>query len=264
MLCLETLAAFARRYPDTLFIDFMRYVIGAGGVYLIVNLALSSALSGRKIRSETPVRKQILREIAASLRTVLIFAAFGTLIGLGASAGVVPLYFDIAAYGWGWLIASTVILILAHDAWFYWTHWLMHRVRPLRRIHRLHHRSHNPTPFTSYAFDWPEAALNAVFFPLILLIVPAHPVALLAFTSHMMIRNAIGHCGYEVFPAGRSGNPLVGWMTTVTHHDLHHADARWNLGLYFTWWDRWMGTEHPDYAAHFKRAIGAPAPSPAG
>ncbi|MEO0917088.1 MAG: DUF2147 domain-containing protein, partial [Pseudomonadota bacterium] len=41
--------------------------------------------------------------------------------------------------------------------------------------------------------------------------------------------------------------------TTVTHHDLHHAHAGYNLGLYFTWWDRWMGTEHPNYHDEFRR-----------
>jgi sterol desaturase/sphingolipid hydroxylase (fatty acid hydroxylase superfamily) len=36
------------------------------------------------------------------------------------------------------------------------------------------------------------------------------------------------------------------------HHDLHHSEGRHNFGLYFTWWDRMMGTEHPDYHARFE------------
>ena len=59
-------------------------------------------------------------------------------------------------------------------------------------------------------------------------------------------------------PAGRDGRPLFDWLTTTTHHDLHHSQAHWNYGLYFTWWDRWMGTEHPDYHAHFALAVGKP------
>ena len=42
-------------------------------------------------------------------------------------------------------------------------------------------------------------------------------------------------------------HPLLRWAATVTHHDLHHADARGNYALYFTWWDRWLGTLHPAY-----------------
>jgi len=150
-------------------------------------------------------------------------------------------------------VASTLGLIVLHDAWFYWTHRLMHYPPIYRRFHRLHHKSHQPTPFTSYSFDVGEAMVNAVYLPLVLLFVPAHPIALLIFVSHMMLRNALAHCGYEIFPARADGKPLIGWMTTVTHHDMHHAFAGKNLGFYFTWWDRLMGTEHPDYIAAFQR-----------
>jgi uncharacterized protein (DUF2147 family) len=42
---------------------------------------------------------------------------------------------------------------------------------------------------------------------------------------------------------------LFGWFNTTMHHDLHHQDGRSNYGLYFTWWDRWMGTENTAYQA---------------
>ena len=260
------LYSFAGRYPGILAFDLARYVVGAGGVFLAINVALSRILARRRIRETAPPPGQIYREIRASLRTVLIFACFGTLIGIGAEAGVIPIYRDVAEYGLVWLVASAAIIIVAHDAWFYWSHRILHGRRLFRWFHRLHHRSHVPTPFASYSFDIGEAVLNAVFFPLILLVVPAHPIALLVFTAHMMLRNAVGHCGYEVFPAGRDGRPLFDWLTTVTHHDIHHETGRYNFGLYFTWWDRWMGSEHPNYLERFRNAAGAarPAPEPAG
>ena len=43
----------------------------------------------------------------------------------------------------------------------------------------------------------------------------------------------------------------------ATHHDLHHQGPRWNFGLYFTLWDRLMGTEHPDYVIRFEAAATA-------
>ncbi len=231
--------------------DLLRYVVGAGGVYVIVNLGLAARLASQKIRASGPVHGQIFRELLASLRTVAIFAAVGTMIGLGSRAGMIEIYGEIADYGRVYFVASIVILIVAHDAWFYWSHRLLHHRALFRRLHMLHHRSHNPTPFTSYSFDIGEAVVNAAFLPLILLLLPAHPVALFVFVTHMILRNALGHCGIEVFPAAQSGKPLFGWLTSVTHHDLHHAHGRWNMGLYFTWWDRWMGTEHPDYHERF-------------
>ncbi len=246
-------------FSGVLATDFLRYTVGAGGVYLVVNLALAARLRARKIRADRPPQGQIRREILASLRTVLVFALIGTLIVLGAEAGIVPIYSGIETYGWTYLVFSTAVLIVVHDAWFYWSHRLLHYPPLFRRFHRLHHRSHNPTPFTSYSFDLGEAVANAIYLPLILLALPAHPVAILVFVTHMMLRNAIGHSGYELFPANRNSRPLFDWMTTVTHHDLHHAHAGYNLGLYFTWWDRLMGTEHPDYHEAFRK-VANPVP----
>ena len=235
--------------------DVIRYLAGAFGVFLLINLALSGVLAGRKIRPDSPLRKQMMTEFFVSLRTAAIFATTGgLLIAAGAYSGWIDLYMDPAERGWPWFWASVVILIVAHDAWFYWTHRLIHHPRLFRRVHRRHHRSNNPSPFTSYSFDVAEAVVNAAYMPLVVLIMPVSPLAMLIFTSHMMLRNAIGHCGYELFPAWR-GKPLFGWLTTVTHHDLHHAQAGWNFGLYFTFWDRVMGTEHPDYAERFAKAV---------
>ena len=248
-------------YAEVFGADLLRYVVGAGGVFVIVNLCLAARLANQKIRTTGPVSGQILRELTASLRTVAIFAAVGTAIGLGSRLGIIEIYREIAEYGWGYFAFSIIFLIVAHDAWFYWSHRLLHHRSLFRRLHRLHHRSHNPTPFTSYSFDIGEAVINAAFLPLILLLLPAHPVALFVFVTHMILRNAIGHCGIEVFPAGSKGKPLIGWLTSVTHHDLHHSHGRWNMGLYFTWWDRWMGTEHPDYLDRFAEV--APRATPA-
>lgn len=247
------LSNLAITYSGMLGGDLIRYIAGAGGVYLLVNIIFSSRLRARKIRSDSPPKSQIRREILASLRTVAIFGANGTVIVLGAEAGILPIYTEVADYGWGYLALSAVLLILFHDAWFYWTHRILHYPPVFRRFHRLHHRSHNPTPFTSYSFDTGEAVTNAIYLPLALLMIPAHPLALFVFVTHMMLRNAMGHSGFELFPANKQGRPLFDWMTTVTHHDLHHAHAGYNLGLYFTWWDRLMGTEHPAYLAEFSR-----------
>ncbi|MDB5704262.1 MAG: sterol desaturase, partial [Sphingomonas bacterium] len=61
--------------------------------------------------------------------------------------------------------------------------------------------------------------------------------------------------------SGFTRSPLTGWLTTTTHHDLHHSEGRHNFGLYFTWWDRWMGTEHPKYHARFENIAGRRARS---
>ncbi|MEM1163603.1 MAG: sterol desaturase family protein [Pseudomonadota bacterium] len=236
--------------------DLFRYLIGAGGVWLIINIWLARPLALRKIRGESPPSSQMVREFMTSMRTVLIFATVGTGITAAAIVGCIPVYRDIDLYGWRWLFASALLIVIAHDAFFYWAHWIMHRPRFFRWFHQTHHRSHNPTPFASYSFDTGEVLVMALFLPVFLPIFPTHPVVILFFTIHMMLRNALGHCGYEIYPAARNGKPLFDWMTTTTHHDLHHAHAGCNFGLYFTWWDRLMGTEHPRYHSEFARVSG--------
>lgn len=93
-----------------------------------------------------------------------------------------------------------------------------------------------------------------MFLPLFLLFVPMHAIVLLAFLLHQIGRNVLGHSGHELMPPGFTRFPLTAWLTTATHHDLHHSGGGHNFGLYFTWWDRWMGTEHPRYHQAFAAA----------
>jgi sterol desaturase/sphingolipid hydroxylase (fatty acid hydroxylase superfamily) len=92
-----------------------------------------------------------------------------------------------------------------------------------------------------------------LFVPMAMALLPLHPVALFVFLAIMIIRNAMGHSGVEFHPIGWVDSPLDA-LTTVTHHDLHHQKLHGNYGLYFTWWDRWMGTELSGYKAAFRRA----------
>ncbi|MEO1136711.1 MAG: sterol desaturase family protein [Pseudomonadota bacterium] len=256
---LDVAAFIARSFVQIFPFDLTRYVLGAGGVYLIVNLALSGLLASRKIRANSPGTAQMRREFLTSMRTVAIFAFTGAaLIATGVEAGVISIDARVAERGWTYFVFNLAALIVLHDAWFYWTHRLIHDPRLFRRLHRTHHKSHNPSPWTAYSFDAGEALINALFLPLALFLIPSSGLAVMVFLAHMIIRNAVGHCGYEIFPARRNGTPLFGWLTTVTHHDLHHAQAGWNYGLYFSWWDRLMKTEHPLYHEKFAVAVKKP------
>lgn len=72
-------------------------------------------------------------------------------------------------------------------------------------------------------------------------------------------RPTAGHVGYELSPfiptlegvwallsCGMRGSPS---LNTVQHHDMHHRFPTKHFSLYFTHWDRWMGTLHPKYEA---------------
>ena len=257
MPCLTDLAAdFLTFFPTILAVDAVRYVIAAGALVVILRLVPAGWVAARRLQSRLASRADRVREIGYSLMTVAIFALNGYGVHLGVRHGLFTIKAGLAA---GELLqagATLALIIVAHDAYFYWTHRAMHHPRLFRLFHRTHHRSHTPTPWAAYAFDWPEAVVQAVFLPLFLLFVPVHGVVLFVFLVHMIVRNVMGHAGVELHPRGWAGSRWLGWMNTTAHHDLHHATARWNYGFYFSWWDRLMGTEHPDYVGTFDRATG--------
>ena len=67
----------------------------------------------------------------------------------------------------------------------------------------------------------------------------------------MSVSAVINHAGIEVFPQGFNRHWLGKWLIGATHHDIHHQRFKYNFGLYFTFWDRWMHTESPDYDQQF-------------
>jgi sterol desaturase/sphingolipid hydroxylase (fatty acid hydroxylase superfamily) len=127
-------------------------------------------------------------------------------------------------------------------------------------MHRVHHKSKTPTPWTAYAFAPPEAVLEAGILPVAAFLLPMHEITIFLFVTHMIVRNVIGHAGVELFPGWWLQAPLLKWVTTTTHHDLHHSHGGYNFGLYFTWWDKCMNTEHPEYADRFMAASNSCCP----
>lgn len=231
-----------------------RYAIGTLTVFFLIWVILAPLLKSRRIRARKPAGKQIRMEMFNSIRTVFVFVALDIVIFDLATNGGLRIYTDINDYGYAWFAASIVISILLHDTYFYWVHRAMHQPNFYKRFHMTHHRSHNPTPFTAYSFAVGEAIVEYAYTPILLMVMPMHPSALATMLFIMIFKNAIGHCGYELFPRGTTRHPILKHMTTVTHHDMHHEKANGNYGFYFTWWDKWMGTEHRNYEERFDAA----------
>lgn len=251
---MEWIIPLAHQWLDNMAGDVSRYVVFAFGVWLTLWVLLAVPLRGRKIRDEVPPARQLFVEFFVSMRSIAIFSTMGLISFSLERAGLLPGPALGASWGPVWLWISLALMILGHDAYFYWAHRAMHDPRVFRMFHRRHHRSMNPSPFTAYSFDLGEAAVMGLFVPLWMLLTPTPWEAVGLFVLHQIVRNTLGHAGYELFPARADGRPLLDFLTTTTHHDLHHAQAGWNYGLYFTWWDRLMGTEHPDYYARFAAA----------
>lgn len=240
-------------------IDLLRYALTAGAVWLLVERLFARRLQRRRILPAPRKPGQVRREITYSLATVAIFATNGLMVWSLAAQGVLKVDAQIATRGWGWWVASVALVIVAHDAYFYWTHRWLHQRGWFRAVHGVHHASQHPTPWAAYAFHPVEALIQAAFLPLWLLVVPMHGSAIGVFLLHMIVRNAVGHCGHELMPWRWVRHGALRWLTTVSHHHYHHARNRGNFGLYFTWWDRWCGTEDADHLRDGDVQFGADA-----
>lgn len=235
--------------------DLLRYLLPVTFVALLLSWLPARWRAARSVRSRQPVPGQRRRELMHSMVTVLVFASNGALIFAGVRSGVLQVYMQIAERGWLYAALSLAVLVLAHDTWFYWTHRLLHHPRVFGWSHRTHHRSVAPTPWAAYSFAPAEAVVQAVFLTLILLVLPLHPLVIFVFLVHMIVRNVLGHAGVDFVPRAWLAGWWGRWLTTTLHHDMHHAHGHHNYGLYFVWWDRLCGTEHPEYRQRLARFV---------
>ncbi len=248
-------------FPNVFLFDGGRYVVGTLVMSVVVALILRSPWRVRRLQARQARAADYRRELLASLRSVIIYALVATpslwLRANGFAGG-----FYQGEPSWPETLAFVGVLLVAHDTWFYWLHRAMHHRRLFRHMHSLHHKSVTPTPFAAYSFNGLEAVCEALFVSLWVIIVPTPFLPIFLFLGVMILRNVMGHCGVELMPRGFADHWFWGLFATTTHHDLHHNGSfSHNFGLYFTVWDRLMGTEHPRYRAIFREVTSRPLAS---
>tara|TARA_B100000678_G_scaffold163736_1_gene136748 strand:- start:2016 stop:2843 length:828 start_codon:yes stop_codon:yes gene_type:complete len=245
---------FADRMTRVIYLDLQRYLVAAG-LFTIALLVFRGWADRRRIQGRRAKHADYRREFLSSLRTSVVFALTTFLTLWLREMDLVLIKLEV--FTPITVIWQTALIIVAHDAYFYWMHRALHHRRLFRTTHLHHHKSRTPTPWAAYSFSTYEAVTEALFIPLFLLATSAAGIAMTGLTVflflwHMIFRNVIGHLGVELYPAGWVDNRWTSWWNTTTHHDLHHSSGNSNFGLYFTWWDRWMGTEHPRYKQAFR------------
>lgn len=242
-------------------VQVLRYTLVAGGLFVLFYLLKPRRWAHRKIQWRMPIAKDIRRDIGYSIGTILIFGGYGILVHLLRQQGLTRMYEDIGEYGWWYLPISVVLMLFLHDTYFYWTHRLMHHPRLFGLFHRVHHLSHNPSPWTTFAFHPLEALVEGGIILLGVMVVPLHALGIFLFVTISLLISVLGHLGYEIYPKTYHRHFLGSWQNTSTHHNMHHQYGRHNYGLYFNFWDRWMGTNHPAYQARFEEVAGRQADS---
>ena len=221
----------------------VRYFLFSGIYFYTTYKLLKRKLYSRIIDHKPVPGKQIRSEIYYSVISAGIFAVFGVGTYWLWDKGYTAVYTELNAFP-GWYLPISVFLVLfLQDTYYYWVHRWMHRPKIYKYFHKVHHNSVHTSVWTSFSFHPLETLLQAAILPLIIIFLPVHTYAILAILIIMTISATINHAGVEIYPLGKYGSWFGKLVIGASHHDVHHRKFLYNYGLYFTFWDRWMGTE---------------------
>jgi lathosterol oxidase len=214
---------------------------------------LNRGIAAAKIQSRQTPPSQIRRDQRQSLVSLATIAA---MFGTG--------HYLYAELGWGLapvdgvlgIAFSFIASLVLFDTWFYWFHRLIHTPLFYGRVHRWHHLTVTPVTWSNNSDRLLDNLFLQSYWLLAHFLIPAAPAVLLAHKLYDQVTGVIGHSGYEHGGEWcRPPSPLVG----VTHHDQHHRFFRCNYATHFTWWDRLMGTLHPDHDTELRRNLATTA-----
>lgn len=230
-------AGFAIAFGVVLFFILIRYFAMVAAFYFW--FWRDNSLHPRQLHDQNVKPGQVKFEIKHSMVSSLVFAFFGVLMGLLWQQGLTQIYLRFDHYGYWYLPASFVLISLIHELYFYLTHRWMHIPRVYTRFHHVHHFSRKTSPWASFSFHFNEAIVQAIFLPLVVLLVPVHPVVLISYLTFMTLTAISNHLGVELI----SSKIITRYFISGDHHSLHHQQFNGNYGLYYCFMDRWFGTE---------------------
>ena len=221
----------------------VRYFIFSGAYYYTTFVLLKKWMRSRILDKRPVENKQIRYEIYYSIISAVIFAFFGVGTYWLWLEGKTAVYEDIAQYPLWYVPLSIMLVLFIQDTYYYWIHRWMHIPKIYKYFHKVHHNSVHTSVWTSFSFHPLETILQAIILPIIIIFLPLHTYAILAILLIMTISATINHAGVEIYPNGRYSRWFGKLVIGATHHDVHHRRFLCNYGLYFTIWDRLMGTE---------------------
>jgi Delta7-sterol 5-desaturase len=201
------------------------------------------------IEGESPVRPK-WSEIRFTLLNLLVFSAFGLLVGFWIDRGTFQVYSEwpTSVLGYIYLLVTFFGALAVHDIYFYWTHRLLHYRPVFKYVHAWHHESHKVNAWSAFSFHPLEGVFQIGVVPLVAWLFPIHEWVLVVFTFFLLFISVYGHCGYELRP-----NKLNAFrvFNTSLHHFQHHKHVHYNFGIYLNLWDKWFKTDYPKYDEAF-------------
>ncbi|MEM8808162.1 MAG: sterol desaturase family protein [Cyanobacteria bacterium P01_G01_bin.38] len=232
-----------------------RYFITAGTIYWLVQTVLGKRALSSQFKNIHQEKAAITADIKLSTCSAIFFALSAACFMACYDRGFTQVYTAWQIQDLGYLAFSYVAVLLLQDTYFYFVHRLFHQPLLFKWFHQGHHQSKTPTPWTSFAFDPLEAAIQALFLLCITLIIPLHLGVLILLLLTMTVWAVGNHLGFQVVPSSRLSRWWGQWCIGSSHHLVHHRRYTRHYGLYFTFWDRLLGTQDAKYETRRLRSL---------
>ena len=158
------------------------------------------------------------------------------------ATGHSKLYYSVSDHGWGYLVASTLILLVFTETCIYWTHRALHGPLLYDRLHQIHHQYKQPTPFVGLAFNPLDSFLQGLPHHISAFLFPLHIWVYLASLGFVYL--------WAVMIHDRVSFVRWGLINNTGRHTLHHWYADYNFGQYTTIWDRICGTHRSPFESY--------------
>jgi Delta7-sterol 5-desaturase len=233
----------------------LKVVILNGGVmslaYFLVWIKYKTRFKNWRIQlNERVDANQIKRELKNAIFTLLVGVFFSSIVFYLSTKGYTKIYMNVSEHHPIWAYFGFFILLFIDDAWFYWMHRLLHHRAIYKYVHFEHHKSIDVNPFSSMSFHWIEPFLLSFWIFPVSMLLPTFAPALGFMQIWGLLDNLKSHLGYEFYPSWFNKSWLR-FLTSSTHHNMHHSKFNGNYGVHFRFWDKLFGTEFKDYEATY-------------
>ena len=183
------------------------------------------------------LKNQVQKELWVSLTAIPFMGLLTAPIFLAEIQGYSKLYTNIEDYGVGYWFLSLALYFMFNDCLIYWIHRGLHHPLLYKHLHKTHHRWLVPTPFASHAFHPVDGWAQSLPYHMFVFICPMHKMTYLGLFVLVNFWTISIHDGVYGVPK---------WLEQIVngaaHHTDHHLYYEYNLGQYFTLWDKLGGT----------------------
>ena len=221
------------------------YFLTASVISLLLSFRKEPTLTnGKRLRAnQTHMRDDIKLSVISAICFALGAACFMAMYNLE----LTKVYLRWTFADMGYIVFSYIVTLILQDTYFYFSHRLLHKPLFFKSFHEGHHQSRPPTPWTFFALEPVEAISQIGFLICLTLVIPLNLGVLIAVLVTMTVWSTGNHMGLQVVPLTRSSSWWGQWFIGSSHHLVHHQRYSRHYGLYFTFWDKVLGTQDEKY-----------------